>query len=114
MRTLESNSVSSFKKLPELKLTGLNLETRMLLISLFITALDAILAWGEYEHSSDWDPYFTIDMDNGQQIETAPNYCEAELDAEKSILRVMDDPDEADTEYWYLNVMEIKSIKINS
>jgi len=109
----ESNSVTQFDAMPIINLTGIGLKERLIILNLFIMALDAILQWGDLEHTSDWDPYLVIHTEDGHSIETESGYSECELNTEKNILCIVDAGDSPDhPEYWNLNVMDIKTIKL--
>ena len=48
-------------------------------LTLLATALFAISELGDYEHSSDWDPYITIHLKNGESIDSYSGHFEIEF-----------------------------------
>jgi hypothetical protein len=62
----EQKSPILFGKLKQIAING-NLET----LKTFQIALDAVYALGELEHSSDWDPFLTLELATTDNIESA-------------------------------------------
>lgn len=79
----------------------------------FKKSIQLILELGEIEHTSDWDPYFIIILQDNTEIITPNGYHEIEITETSISIEIEDPNDEDNVILKTIPINDIKSISIN-